>query len=407
MPLDILLMEDDPAKKVRLLALLNSDKNLFGKVDTAICTAEAINKMEAKQYDLLIADVVVPSELGGEKHEQNCMDLFDRIDDGINGIHRPLYALPISASKELSVAAHEYFKGRPWGILPYTENNDECLKGLEKTARWILSDKVNHAEDYKCDVFIITALISPEFTAIEKLDLQWGALEPLDGSHLIRYGKFTSNGKNYTIGAAFCSRMGPVAASVLTAKAMLRLRPKLVLMSGICAGIPKKTEIGDVVAADISWDWQSGKYTDKSGNEHFEIAPHQIGIDDKSRNRLLMLKRDSDFWKSLAADAIEVKCKVPKLVIAPMATGSSVLADIRVTERIKANQHKNVSGLDMETYGVYAAVESCDPSVKVISMKSVCDQGDKRKNDRYQEYAANISAAAVHQFLLKHVGDII
>ena len=407
MPLDILLMEDDPAKKRRLLALLNNDKELFGNVDTAICTSEAISKMEAKQYDLLIADVVVPSELGGNKHEQNCMDMFDRIDDGVNGIKRPLYSLAISASNELSAAAHEFFKVRPWGIMPYTETSDECLSGLEKTARWALSDKISHVEIRKCDVFIITALITPEYAAIEELDLNWEALGPLDGSHLIRYGRFTSEGKEYTVGAAFCSRMGPVAASVLTTKAMSRLKPKLVLMAGICAGIPKKTEIGDVVAADISWDWQSGKYTDKIGNEVFEIAPHQLGIDDKSRNQLLMFQRDTAFWKSLAADAIGVKCKVPKLVIGPMATGSSVLADVRVTDRIKATQHKNVSGLDMETYGVYAAVNSCDPEVKVISMKSVCDQGDKRKNDLYQGYASKVSAEAIHHFLVNHVGKLI
>ena len=35
-------------------------------------------------------------------------------------------------------------------------------------------------------------------------------------------------------------------------------------MCGICAGIPGKAAIGDVIAADSSWDWQSGKYTDKA-----------------------------------------------------------------------------------------------------------------------------------------------
>lgn len=82
-----------------------------------------------------------------------------------------------------------------------------------------------------------------------------------------------------------------------------------------------------------------------------------------------------------------------------MATGSSVLADIRVSERIRTIQHRNVTGLDMETYGVYAAVSSTLTGADFISLKSVCDNGDKKKDDQYQQYAATISAKAVEQFI--------
>lgn len=407
MGLDVLLLEDDPSKKNRLLALLNSKKDIFNRVDAVLCTADAIRKMKEHGYDLLIADIVVPAELGGDKAEENCIAMFEQIDDGYGDLNRPSFALPVSASSELTKAAHEFFQGRPWGILAYSEANNECLATVEKVARFVLADKNYMPAPPTCDIFLLTALFEPEFAALEALPLNWGPLEPLDNLHLVRFGSFAAAGQIYKVAAGFCARMGPVAATILTTKAMLKLRPTLVIMAGICAGIPGKADIGDVVAADISWDWQSGKYIDKMGAEAFEIAPHQLVLDDRSRNQLLLLKRDTAFWNSLAPEALKAKAGIPKLVIGPMATGASVLADSRVADRIKTSQHKNVAGLDMETYGVFAAATGCDPSVKVLSMKAVCDKGDLKKGNEYQEYASRVSAAAVLQFMEQYASVLL
>lgn len=402
MALKVILLEDDPSKKNRLLNFLNKSKDLFECVDAVLCTSDAVRKMKETRYDLFIADIVVPIELGGEKNENNCIALFEQLDDSYDGIHCPHFSLPISASNEISQAAHEFFRGRPWGILPYIESCNESLATIEKVARFVLGEKERTSENPCCDIFILTALMEPEFSAVESLGLNWGPLEPLDGSQLVRFGRIQISGKEYKVAAGFSARMGPVAASILTVKAILKLRPRIFIMAGICAGIPGKAEIGDVVAPDISWDWQSGKYIDKSGVEAFQISPHQFGIDDQSRNQLLLLKRDNQFWESLATLSIKARVALPKLLVGPMASGSSVLADNRVTDRIKENQHKNVTGLDMETYAMFAAANACDPNVRVISLKSVCDKGDLKKNDDYQEYASKVSAATVHQFLLQY-----
>lgn len=404
MALEVLLLEDDPSKKNRLLTLLNNNKTLFDRVDTVLCTSDAIRNMKERRYDLFIADIVVPSELGGDKSEKNCIALFDQLDDGYDNIQCPTYSLPISSYDGISKEAHDFFRGRPWGILPYTETSNECLATVEKVARFVLNEKERTPVTPTCDLFIITALMEPEFAAIELLDLGWGPLEPLDGAQLVRFGRVQIGGKEYRIAAGFSARIGPVAAAILTVKAILKLQPRLIIMCGICAGIPGKADIGDVVATDISWDWQSGKYIDKSGIEAFEIAPHQLSLDDPSRNQLLLLKRDNQFWESLAPKALVAKVRLPNLLVGPMATGSSVLADARVTARIKENQHKNVVGLDMETYGVFAAANACDPNIKVLSIKAVCDKGDMKKKDSYQEYASMVSAAAVFQFI-KHYAE--
>lgn len=399
MSLNILLLEDDPAKKSKLLSLLQ-EKGLSSHLDVAICTSQALSLIEERpQYDLLIADVVVPADFTGDKDERNCMDFFDAIDERIAPEKRPLYSLPISAATNLTESAYDFFRCRPWGILPYSENNEDCLNALQSIAEWILNDKKNRDQRNHCDVFIITALSHPEYSEIEQLGFDWGPFEPLDRTQLIRYGSLKVGEKTITVGAAFCARMGSVAAATLTTKAALMLNPKIVIMAGICAGVAGKADIGDVIAADVSWDWQSGKYIDKNGEEAFESSPHHINIDDELRNKLFIFKRDEPFWSSLSIFSQEHKIPSPKLVTAPMATGSSVLADVRVSERIRSVQHRNVTGLDMETYGVYAAVSANLTGTDFISLKSVCDKGDKKKDDKYQQYASLISAKAVEQFI--------
>lgn len=409
MALDVLLLEDDPSKKNRLLAFLNQERELFSRVDTALCTSDALQRMRERQYDLFISDVVVPVELGGDKSEENCVSMFMEIDDGYDGILPPHFSLPISASREIGENAFGFFKGRPWGILPYDEATGECILAVEKVSRFVLQEKARMERDAgsSCDVFLISALMEPEFSAVEALDFNWGPLEPLDASQLIRFGSFSVDGRTYRIAAGFSTRMGPVAAAALTTKVMLMLKPKLIIMTGICAGIPQKASIGDVIAADNSWDWQSGKCVDKNGVEGFEIAPHQIPIDGVAKKQLILLKRDNEFWQSLALLAVSAKVALPKMLIGPMATGASVLADARVVERIKSTQNKNVVGLDMETYAVFAAAECCPFPTRVLSLKAVCDNGDIKKDDEYQEFAAKVSAAAADCLLKKYAGPLL
>jgi nucleoside phosphorylase len=407
--LNILLLEDDPAKKLRLLEFLNGKKgSAFDRVDTALCTSDAIGLMKANKYDLLIADVVVPSSLGGEPNEENAVDLFHQIDEGYDGLKPPDYSLAISAVEGLSAVSKSFFIGRPWGILKYDETSAEFLATIEKITQFVVDRRSRSAPDRSCDVFIITALMEPEFSALEALPaFQWTPLEPLDSTQFVRFCAVETAGIRRTIGAAFAPRMGPVAAAVLAAKVVLQLNPRLIVMSGICAGIPGKASVGDVVAAELTWDWQSGKYVDKNGDEQFEIAPHQVAIDDRLRPALTLLKRDTVFWNSLAPLAVAAGTDLPKLVLGPMASGSAVLADARVSDRIKTTQHRSVAGLDMEAYGFYAAAQSCNPEIRFVSLKSVCDNGDRQKDDKYQSYAAKVSAATTAKFIESYLGSLL
>ncbi|WP_372824135.1 hypothetical protein [Polaromonas sp.] len=406
-PLIVLVVEDDPGKKQRMFDFLQERKDLFKDPEVCVSTADAIKRMQVQQYDLLILDVVIPARSGGTPNEQHSLDLLDQLDGEHGGVKRPRYVLAVSSVVNLSLAVKEYFRGRPWGIVAYENESAQALLDIESVSQWIARQAEQANEPRRCDVFVIAALEDPEFSATESAFGNFGPLQPLDSKQLVRFAEVDAGEQKISIAAAFCARMGPVEAALLTSKAIARLRPRLVVMVGICAGLSDKVSMGDVVAAEVSWNWQSGKFVDRQGVDGFLISPHQLDIDLETRNCLLQFKRDTHFWATFADSSRELSLSLPKLVLGPMATGASVLASERIADRIREDQHRSVIGLDMETYGVYAAAQSASISVRAVSLKAVCDTADKEKDDRHQKYAAFVSAASVRHFITHYSLSLI
>lgn len=399
-PLSVLLVEDNPAKKRKLFERMRASPDIFSEPDVVGCAADAVKRLQDVSYDLMVIDIIVPFRADGDPDEQNSIDLLSRIDEGIGNLNRPKHVLAISAEAPSPTVA-AFFAGRPWGCIHYREDTDEALDVIEKIARWIHRKIAEEAKVSKCDIFVIAALEEPEFTALEAAFPEVGPLEPLDATQLVRYGEVDCDGQKISIALGFAQRMGPVASTVLCTKAIEILRPKVILMAGICGAVGDKANIGDLIVADASWDWQSGKYVDK-GTADFELAPHQLNIPAKTHSIFLKLKREAGFWANFHKDVIELKIDTPKLVRGPVATGASVIADERVIQKIRDEQNKNVVGIDMETYGVYAACASAEYTVGAVSLKSVCDKANKQKDDRYQPFAAKVSALAVKHLLSKY-----
>lgn len=401
--LEILIVEDTPAKKRRMFEKFHASPEIFGEPDVVSHTSDAIKRLKEKTYDLLILDLVIPRDNISDPDEQNAIDLLTEIDRNNSPINRPSHILSISSAESIKDETLDFYRSRPWGCLRYSESSDQCIEDLEAIGRWIHNAVTGESKNQKCDVFIITALDDPEMLAVESELKELEPYLPMDKNQLVRYCQIESNGHSLRVGLAVPSRMGPVASAILVTKAIEHLEPSLIIMPGICGGISKTALIGDVIAADPTWDWQSGKYVD-SDDADFEFAPHQLHVSPSMRNVLIRLKKDSSFWNALASEALNHKVELPKLHMGPLATGASVIANEKVTRLIKEKQNKNVVGVDMESYAVYAAAEAADRRIEVISLKSVCDKANVEKNDVYQAYAAKISAkVTIH--LLRQYGE--
>ncbi|MDT8989452.1 hypothetical protein RQP54_01095 [Curvibacter sp. APW13] len=401
-PLKVLFVEDELHKKTRLLETIRAHPELFDEPQVVETTASALERLASSRFDLLLADLILPRQYRGEASEANGVDLLESVEQ-FEDACGAAYTLSISRADQLSPETQKFFSGRPWGLLRYRDDTTVCLEDIISIARYIQKAQAGQAErSPDVDVLIITALLEPEFVSVERALPSLGAVRPLDVRQYYRLGELDlSDARKLSIAVAHCERMGPVHAAVSTSKLCQALTPKLVVMAGICAGFPKKANIGDVLAAETSWLWQDGKFSVTDGVSAFQESPHQVHVSPLVKQCLLEMMRDDGIWNAFGAASREAGIATPKLVCGPVATGAAVLADAKVRDSIAQTQHRAVVGLDMETYPVYVAAESSSSVKAFVSLKSVCDVGDKEKADKYQAYAATVSAKATIAFIRK------
>jgi nucleoside phosphorylase len=267
-------------------------------------------------------------------------------------------------------------------------------------------DSVKNIEAQRFDVAIICALRTPE---LEKLlntgnreDWKKFRSEPSDPQTYHQGSYTTSAGTRLRLIAAAMNQMGPPAAAALAAKMILRFRPRLMAMVGIAAGAKVDPEgFGDILAPDVTFDHTSGKFVDNNGKIAFNPDPRPYPLNP----RVVTLLKD---WQADGQALIEVwrhwpgpkPKRPPRLIIGPLASGGSVVANRTVVDDVELHWRKLI-GLEMEAYAVHCACrDTVTPETPYLAFKAVCDFADGSKNDEWQPYAAYTAAESLHRFLV-------
>ena len=251
--------------------------------------------------------------------------------------------------------------------------------------------------DYNAFAFLIYVTDIEEEAVMRMYD--WSELR-FDGDAQLYYrADKLKNGMH--IIAAKQDEMGMTASATLTMKAIEHFRPKYVIMPGIAAGTLEESYgeqmYGDVVLADMLWNYSNGKYVPK---DQASIVFGEVGF----KPRPTVVKVDEDLLPYFER-AVNSENNETHVHIGAMASGSAVVANRLILDQQVKSQFSSTKGLEMEGYGVaYAASHSTEPRPKAIIAKSVCDFADSRKSDMYQKFAAYTSCEFV-QLMLDEILD--
>lgn len=258
--------------------------------------------------------------------------------------------------------------------------------------------------DYECDIGIICALEQVEFDAVRDAFGGVGAWTEIGESrytHVYREATLkTKSGRQLRVIATTSTSMGLTAAAIATTQLILQFRPRLVIMIGIAAGTRSSNkQFGDVLVADPSVDYASGKYVNVDGVREFLPDPYPIGINARVRSVLQRYASNPKIFSDIRA---RWSGKLPagsnRLHIGPLGAADQVIDDPTRVLEITKNWRKLV-GVEMETYAVYRAChESPEPKPRVVSFKSVCDFAAE-KTDSWQSFAAFTASAFAVEFL--------
>jgi nucleoside phosphorylase len=343
----------------------------------------------------LILDINLPFRDGDEPDRRGGINLLSELILSARFI-RPTHVVALTGFDELRKEFEAKFNNGQWAIETYDPADIGWRERLKAKSVYIVESLAQAGRTFDLDLCVVTALNSPELDAVRTLPWDFGQPEALDQGTFLYRGQFSSEGRLSSVAVAAAPRMGMVATATLSQKIIRELRPRILAMTGICAGVRDACELGDVLVADPCWDWQMGKYV----QEAMQIAPDQISLPLELSQRFAILAKDRKFFIEIAeAYQAEKPNRIPTLHLGPVASGSAVLADQPTVETIKA-QHRKVLGVDMELYGMYSAVRDCShPKPMAIGIKSVCDFADHLKNDKYQKYCSYMSAQTLRRFV--------
>lgn len=241
-------------------------------------------------------------------------------------------------------------------------------------------------KDYSSYVALIVATETEE-KAIKNM-YDWKPVTFSDDTQTYYSASIEKNGSSHKIVYARQSEMGMTVAVTLTMKLIEHFRPQFMIMVGIAAGIARSDMAeqiyGDVVVADMIWNYTSGKFVNP---ERTDIRFGNVGF----ISRPAVVKTDAELLEYVrqAATSPENQCHIH---IGLMATGSAVVTNREIVNKQIYTMYRETIGLDMEAYGVvYATQNATTPRPKALVIKSVCDYANNEKSDQYQKFAAYTS----------------
>lgn len=403
----ILIVDDHFEKAQSILQVLQMAEIEAVQVVHESTGLAARKQLRKQSFDLLIIDLHLPLGLDSQPNPDGGIRLFEMLclDSEVN---LPPDVLFITGREELVDQAREQVASVGGALLEYTADNERWKSHLIGKAKYIARRIDREPRACGVDIAIVTALRSPELDAVLNLPYGWEKRRFADDPTVYHFGAFERGQEQVRFVAAHATRKGMPSSSALASKMLTVFRPKYVVMLGICAGIPEKTNLGDVVVGDPTWDYGSGKRSlDENSSPVFLSAPYQMALKAQVSQLALELGRDPDVLKKIRTgwdgDAPAGRLTVH---VGPMASGASVIADDAESRKIGL-QHREVLAIEMEAYAVMAATEYCSGrDTSAIAIKSVCDYADAKKSDSWQAYASYTSAAFADQLFRSEFFDL-
>lgn len=401
--IQVLIVEDEAAKIAEIVGCLVENGVARSQIEIAQAGSGARRILTERKFALLIVDLMIPMWPENEPDRNGGVALLSDMMES-DQYKLPDTVIGLTQYDDLREDLAEEFRSLHWSLDLYDPADLGWKDRLGARTRYLVRAAGGAASrDYGIDVAIVTAL-PMELKAVRSLEWAWQPAEALDSGTFVYRG--TGKSANQFSAVAACApRMGMVATALLASKIISTYAPRLLVMTGICAGLRGACEIGDVLLADPCWDYQSGKVK----RNVTLISPDQIDVALEVRQRFDLLSEDTaalakahEHFRGRKPD------RPPTLRIGPVASGSAVLADTATIKEIKDRQHRSLLGVEMEQYGLYCAAKDAGlPRPRAFGLKSVVDFATGAKSDDYQAYGAFISTGVLELFLERYGTEVL
>lgn len=382
-----ILIVDDLKSRVDKITQIINKSFPWAKIEDTDKAGSARQFLRSSKYDLVIVDIHLPLRAGDSPDAKNGIELIDFITRN-DSVHRPYMVLGITSKGDSLEDIRISCSDSSVFIASYDEASDSWLEIIDFAIKNIVREQANHK-----DLIILTTTGAEESAVINSDQFSW---LPVRRSlkNLTNYteGTLSFDGATYKAACVRLTRMGMIDSAIVTTALISELHPKIMIMTGICGGVPGKVKLGDVIVGTSSWDWQRGKYNGNAKSYTHVSEPDPAVLSDslqrKIRDWIMEIEKDRKF--SLIKTSPELKDEIT-IRSGPILSGSAVISSGKKINEITL-QSRAAMAIDMEIFGFYSVARALESeSTTLIAVKSVCDLADENKNDKYHAYCSNLS----------------
>lgn len=248
----------------------------------------------------------------------------------------------------------------------------------------------------------------PHVVILTALDVEYAAvrahlegLRTVEGPAGSRYevGTFTGRSGRLSVAVQWTGP-GNSRAAVEAERAIVFFRPKMVFFVGVAGG-RKDVALGDVVAADEIYDYETGKDTGEGFLPRFKT--HQSSHRLIQAARLVATSRDWHARIRRESDSAEA----PRARIAPLAAGGRVIADKASDAAVRLSRNAgDALAVEMEGYGFLfsAHVNQHVEALVVRGISDLLEDKGEEGHDAFWQPAASANAAAFAYEVISETG---
>ena len=260
------------------------------------------------------------------------------------------------------------------------------LQGKRELEKW-----------WNFDLLVICALYDPElesFLQCMKNVKQDNHIKRAKVNLIKTYftGFLEYQGKKVKVAAIYQERTGLTDAAALAVLGVHLFRPRVVAMTGVCAGRPSfGINKCDIIVPSTILTHDTGKHT----NEGFKPEPMVCKVNEY----IIDLIRTKG--RNIINEITNLKSRYSTIPVVPpnlytdiMACGSAVIDKEGYIEKV-AEINRKVVALDMESYSIIRAIEMIDNRIYAFVVKSVMDHSSSKDDTMKKEasfWAANFLA---------------
>jgi nucleoside phosphorylase len=252
-------------------------------------------------------------------------------------------------------------------------------------------------EDEGADILMMTGLHE---------ELKW--LQRIFGNEFKRLTRFGTSylvcdikraSRHVRIVALRQQEKGLTSSAITATKALCIWKPKMAVMTGICAGVKGSVNLGDLVVASQCFEHSSGQLWDGQ----FIPVQNRVSIPPWVLDFLMSVTDSEELQEQIQGgfgQMLPSESK-PKIHYGAMACGPQVIKDQSYIELLRSKEH-SLLAIDMESYGLALATSMCSTYSRTIVplvVKGVCDFADSEKGDDWHDYCSYASAAFMHSVL--------